>query len=78
MSFQAESFSDCAMKASSEMNLDAKYFFWSPHQNPVGKEGLSNCLTFKSCDANAFTDLTSQGYTYLRCPPKGNFEDYKL
>ena len=74
MSFQADSFADCAREASNMneyRNPKAKYFFWSPKNNPVGKLDQSNCLVFKSCDVDKFTDLTSPGYTYMRCPFKG-------
>ena len=74
MSFHAESFADCARGASymnENRNPKAKYFFWSPKNNPMGKLDPLNCLVFKSCDVDKFTDLTSPGYTYMRCPFKG-------
>ena len=77
MSFKAESFDDCA-KMVSEMKSEANYFFWSASKNPAGMSGLSSCLIFKECDTNEFTDLTSPGYTYLRCPSNGKLYDILL
>ena len=77
MSFQAESFDDCAKEASA-MKSEANYFFWSPSKHPVGANGLSSCLIFKSCDTNRFVDLTSPGYTYLRCPSNGKLSNILL
>ena len=74
MSIHAESFADCARGASyinEYRNPNAKYFFWSPKNNPVGKLKSLNCLVFKSCDVDQFIDLKSPGYTYMRCPVKG-------
>ena len=77
MSFKAESFDDCAEKVS-EMKSEANYFFWSASKHPAGTSGLSSCLIFKECDANEFADLTSPGYTYLRCPSFGKRYDILL
>ena len=77
MSFKAESFDDCAEKVS-EMKSEANYFFWSASKHPAGASGLSSCLIFKECDTNEFADLTSPGYTYLRCPSNGKLSNIHL
>ena len=46
---------------------DSNFFFWSLNDNPLGRNGTSNCYSFKTCSKTDSTTLIFPGNTYQRC-----------